>query len=467
MDQNPPRDVDVGELLENRRLGRFQVLTLILGAVTLFVDGLDFSAPNVAAQSIVSAFHAKASDMGLIFGWGYFGMFIGSVILGAVGDRYGRKAGVVFGVLAYSLPALITVFAGSVDEMALWRFLAGLGIGGVVPNAIALLTETAPKRFRVSFVMVAFVGYSTGNALSAQIAAWFIPVYGWAIVFLAAGFAGLALSVLLIVALPESIPFLAATRPGSPRLRPLLLRAAPELRLAPDTRIVLRRAANETKFSLKLLFTSYRRFATPLLWVAFFGESLTFMTLSSWLTTILEQAGLPQMQTRLVFSGGAVAAIVAIVVFGRLIDRFGPRAAVVSAVSAVGAIIFLGTPGLSPAIVIVAAIVAYPCAAATHQALNGIVGGFYPTIVRGNGVGYATGMGRIAAILGPVIVGYLMSAKVPLREVLLFIAAPDLMVAAACVGLDFLRRSPPAAADFAHAAPRPHANEPLAEELLA
>src|SRR5262249_23267791 len=108
---------------------------------------------------------------------------------------------------------------------------------------------------------------------------------------------------------------------------------------------------------------------------------------------------------------------------------------------AVSAIIYLGTPGLSPALITLLAIGGLACAAATHQSLNGIVGGFYPTIVRGNGVGYATGMGRVAAIVGPIIVGWLFAAKLPLNEIVVFIAAPDLVVAAACVALDRLRRS--------------------------
>jgi MFS family permease len=81
------------------------------------------------------------------------------------------------------------------------------------------------------------------------------------------------------------------------------------------------------------------------------------------------------------------------------------------------------------------AILAVACASATHQSLIGIVGGFYPTIIRGNGVGYATGMGRFGAMLGPVIAGYLL-AKFPLHYALFFIAAPDLVVAAACIALD-------------------------------
>jgi len=184
------------------------------------------------------------------------------------------------------------------------------------------------------------------------------------------------------------------------------------------------------------------------LWIAFFAESLTFMTFSAWLAVILESAGLAPQQAALTFSYGAVGAMIAILSVGRFIDKFGPRAGVVSALLAVSLIVYLGTAGLSPTVITIVAVCALASASATHQSLNGIVGGFYPTVIRGNGVGYATGTGRVAAILGPVIVGYLMAAHVPLRQVLFFIAAPDLIVAAACVGLDLLRRSPSARADF-------------------
>jgi len=434
-------EIDVGELLESRKLGRFHAVAFALCFLILFVDGLDYSAANVGAPAILRAFNAEREAMGTVFGWGYFGIFIGSVVFGIVGDRYGRKLGAVLGVLAYSLPALLTPLASSLDEVTLFRFLAGIGIGGVVPNTIALLTETAPKRFRVSAVMAGFVGYSLGNATIGQVAAWFIPTFGWSIVFLVAGTAGTILSVVLLLALPESIPFLAATKPDVPRLRALVARAAPELLLSSESRFVLRRPANEMKFSLDLLFSGYRRYATPLLWIAFFAESLTYMTLSAWFAVILEAAGLPPTQAALVFSYSAIGGIFAILILGRLIDQFGPKATVLTAVTAVSAIIYLGTPGLSPALITLLAIGGLACAAATHQSLNGIVGGFYPTIVRGNGVGYATGMGRIAAIVGPIIVGRLFAAKLPLNEIVVFIAAPDLVVAAACVALDRLRRS--------------------------
>jgi len=437
--------IDLGQILERRPIGRFQLVTLALGVLALFVNGLDYSAANVAAPAVLRAFHAAPGAMGAVFGWSFSGIFAGSILLGIVGDRYGRKTGLIIAVLAYSVPALLTGFAHSLGELSLYRFLAGLGIGGAVPNTIALLTETAPKRYRVTFVMAAFVGYSTGNASIAQVAAWLIPSFGWQVVFVVAGGMGLLLSLLLTLMLSESLLFLAATRPDSAALRQLATRAFAEI--PADARFVSREAKG-AGFSLKLLFGSYRRIATPLLWIAFFAESLTFMTYSAWLSVILEQAGLTPKVAALTFSYGAFAAMAAIIFFGRLIDRFGPRTTVVPALLTVASILALASGNLRPLPLAAMAVIAMGCAAATHQSLNGIVGGFYPTIIRGNGIGYATGMGRMSSVIGPIVVGWLMAANTPLQQTLWAIAAPELVVAAAAIGLDIVRRTPSAAADF-------------------
>lgn len=439
--------IDIAQVLERGKIGRFQLRVLALGILALFVNGLDYSAVNVAAPALLRAFHAGRSDIGPVFGWSFFGIFLGSVFFGVVGDRYGRKPGLILSVLAYSLPALLCASAQSLEQLSLYRFLAGLGIGGAVPNTIALLTEAAPRRYRVTFVMAAFVGYSTGNAGIAQVAAWLVPMQGWQIVFLVAGGSGLALAILLALVLPESLPYLAATRPDHPVLRRLAARAAPNLILAPGAHFISGETV-KAKFSLNLLFSSYRRIATPLLWIAFFAESLTFMTYSAWLAVILEQSGLAPRAAALTFSYGAFAAVIAILLFGRLIDRFGPRTTVVPAVLTASCVAALGAGHLSPLGLSLIAVLAMGCAAATHQSLNGIVGSFYPTIVRGNGIGYATGMGRISSIIGPVFVGWLMAANTPLQLTLAAIAAPELVVAAAAIGLDIVRRSPSAASDF-------------------
>jgi AAHS family 4-hydroxybenzoate transporter-like MFS transporter len=433
-------EIDVGEVLRDRPLGRFQIATFALCVLMLFVDGLDYSAANVAAPAILRAFKAEPGAMSWVFGWGYFGFFIGSLVFGYIGDKLGRKTGAIAAVLTYSVPSLLTVFATTFDQLAAFRCLAGLGIGGVIPNTVALLTEAAPKAVRVTFIMAAFVGYSAGNAAIAPVAALFIPKFGWPVVFIVAGTAGLALAVMLGLFLSESILFLAAVRPDSGRLRMLFARAAPEVSISKETRLLARRSAKETRFSLALLFEGDRRFITPLLWLAFFAEALTYITLSTWLTVILERAGLAPAEAAFTYSYASLGAAVAILIIARLLDRFGPLVGAGSALAAVAAIVALGSPGLPVPLLTAFAVAGIAFGSATHNSLLGIVGGYYPTIVRGNGVGSASGLGRISAIVGLVSAGYLLS-NFPLQVVLFSIAAPDLAVAAVCLALAYYGRA--------------------------
>ena len=226
------------------------------------------------------------------------------------------------------------------------RFLTGLGMGGVVPNVIALLTESAPKKYRVTFVMVGYIGYSLGNAIIAQVAAWLTPVYGWSVVFFVAGAVGLALCGVLILLLPESIAYLAVKKPDAPELARQVRFAAPEISIDQDTRFVLHRPADEQRFSLNLLFTGSRRIATPLLWIAYFcgiphlydarrlvlGHSRGHGTDAD--------AGVAHLLVCLSRSDGGDPHPRASV------DAFGPKAAVFSAAISFVCLIYLGTPRL-------------------------------------------------------------------------------------------------------------------------
>jgi AAHS family 4-hydroxybenzoate transporter-like MFS transporter len=430
------QNIDVAELVENRKLGRYQLGTLALCFLILLVDGLDYSAANVGAPSIIRAFNAEKSAMGLVFGWGNFGILCGSFLFGYIGDRYGRKFGAVAGVLTYALPAIAVAFAGTLEHLMVLRFLAGLGIGGVIPNTVALLTETAPKKYRASFVMLCFVGYSAGTAVIAQVAAWLIPIYGWSVVFITAGIVGTLLGLFLAFALPESLRYLALKHPTSPQLKRQVAKLAPDLQIDDTTRFYVTQRSE--KFRIAQLFEGDLKWVTPLLWLGYFAESLTFMTMNSWIAVILETAGLAPQQASLAVSYVAGGGVVALLLLSRFLDRYGPSVTVLTALAAIVLIVALGMSGISTGTVIILAVLGMACCFGTHNSFNGTVGSFYPTVIRAKGVGFASGMGRVALITGPVVAGFLLSAHLPLQKLLYVIAAPYLVVACVCVGLGWL-----------------------------
>ncbi|HWE71735.1 MAG TPA: MFS transporter [Stellaceae bacterium] len=420
--------VDIGELLDKQKLSLFHLGTFLLCALIIIVDAADTGSANVAAPAILRAFPAERSVMGWVFAWGAIGVFFGSLIFGYIGDRYGRRTGVILSVLFYSIPALGTAFAGSLEQLMIWRFVTGLGIGGAIPNTIALLNEAAPKRYRASFVVFAFLGYAIGTGSSGQVAGWFTPIYGWLSVFVAVGIVGLLLVVLLAFCLPESLRYLIVTDPNSPVLRRRAAKLFPDAGIGPDTRFVLVQEERETKVALRELFAGNLRVTTPLLWVSYFCESFTYLGFTAWLSTIMETAGLSHSQAAFAFSYAGFAGVLVLLSMSRLLDFFGPTASVVTAIIGIGAMMTIGVPGLSIGTYMLLAVITHSFCAGTHNSLNSTVGMFYPTRIRGNGVGWATAMGRIGGTTGPLAVGYVFSAKVPLDTVLYAVAGPYLVV---------------------------------------
>jgi len=428
--------VDIGELLAKQKFSRWHFAALTFCFVVLFIDGLDFNAINVGAPAILREWHIERSAMGLVFGAGNFGILVGTIIFGWIGDRYGRRPGLVLGVLAYSLPALATPLAASTTHLAALRFLAGCGIGGVIPNSIAMLTDIAPAALRASFVVIPLLGYGFGAGAIGGVAAAFVPTYGWQSVFLTAGLAGTVYAGILALWLPESIRFQTLADPGSPKLRERIARLMPAERIPPDARFVLARQASGP-FSLRMLFQGRLRLATTMLWVGFFAESLTFITFLGWQTVLYENAGLSPVQASLTFSYGAIGSTVAQFAMAFLLDRFSMRAAVAVGIITFAGFVLFGTPGLPTAAIMTVAIVTFSANAATHNSLNGLVGAYYPTNIRSNAIGFATGMGRVAGVIGPVIAGYLLSARLPLQELAIIIASPYVVVIVACIVLGY------------------------------
>jgi AAHS family 4-hydroxybenzoate transporter-like MFS transporter len=182
------------------------------------------------------------------------------------------------------------------------------------------------------------------------------------------------------------------------------------------------------------------RVATPLLWCAYFAEALTFFTILSWSVVLLQNAGVSPTMAALAFAYGGIGSILAHLILARLVDKFGATIIALAALFAIAALLCLGYLELSTTMMVAVMVLVIALAGGTHDSLNGIVGQFYPTAIRGNGVGYASGLGRLGAIPGPVIGGFLLSAALPFSTVMNIIAFPYVLLVIVCFMLS--RRRP-------------------------
>lgn len=432
--------IDVQAFIDERGLGRFQLRVVALCAVCMLLDGFDAQAIGYVAPSIVQAWHVSRASLTPVFAAGLVGLMLGALGFGPVADRVGRRPVLLACVLAFGLASLATATADSVRSLVAFRFLTGLGLGGAMPNAIALTTEYGPRRIRHTTVMLMFCGFSLGAALGGVAAAALIARFGWKAVFLVGGAVPCAALALLVPLLPESIRYLVVRGDRGARVAGILGRIDPGAPLDPGAAFTVEERASGGP-AVKGLFTEGRARFTLLVWVLFFMSLLDLYLLTSWLPTIIHGAGVTVRRAVLVTALFQVGGIAGAIVLGRLFDRYAPfRSLALTYLGAGAFVLLVGAVATSPALLAAAVFGAGFCVVGGQIGANALTADSYPTAIRSTGVGWALGIGRIGSIVGPIVGGALLSLEWPIREIFLVAAAPMAIAALAAFAIAALRR---------------------------
>jgi MFS transporter, AAHS family, 4-hydroxybenzoate transporter len=429
--------VDLVDFIDRQPIGGFQIRLLLTCAAVLFLDGFDTQAIGYVAPALVKEWSLTKAALGPVFSAGLFGLMIGALVFGPLADRVGRKKIIIFSTAAFGLGAFATAFAQDVNTLLAIRFLTGLGLGGAMPNAIALTSEYNPQRRRATMVMIMFCGFSIGAALGGLLAADLIPRLGWRSVFIVGGIAPLLLVPLLGWGLPESVRFLATAGHAQERVAQLLKRVSPNTVFAPDARFIVHEA-HLAGIPVVHLFREGRTAVTLLLWVVFFMSLLDIYFLANWLPTVLNDLGSSVSEAAVIGSLLQVGGVVGTFALGSVIDRFSFRALALVYFGAVFAVAAIGQLGHSAVAVSIAIFAAGFCVVGGQIAANALAAGFYPTSVRASGVGWALGIGRVGSIVGPLVGGMLLAAKWSTSAVFMAAAAAALCAALAAVLLSRL-----------------------------
>jgi MFS transporter, AAHS family, 4-hydroxybenzoate transporter len=401
--------IDVAEFIDRQPIGGFQVRLLLTCAAVLFLDGFDTQAIGYVAPALARDWGLGKGALGPVFSAGLFGLMIGALLFGPLADRVGRKMIIIFSTLAFGLGALATSFVQDVNTLLVIRFLTGLGLGGAMPNAVAMTSEFNPQRRRATMVMIMFCGFSVGAALGGLLAAGLIPKFGWRSVFTVGGVAPLIMVPILVVRLPESIRYLALSGCAPERVAELLRLTSPSTKFEAGTTFFVREPALPGIPVLHLF--GERTLATLLIWVVFFMSLLDLYFLSNWLPTVLNDLGASVSEAAIIGSMLQVGGVVGTMALGTIIDRFSFRALTLVYFAAVFAIGAIGQSGHSAILVTIAIFAAGFCIVGGQIAANALAASVYPTAVRATGVGWALGIGRIGSIIGPLIGGLLLAAQ--------------------------------------------------------
>ena len=406
--------LDMAAIIEENPLGGFQRLVMFFCALIIIFDGFDVLAIAFAAPNLSAALEIPKSELGYVFSAGLFGMMLGALILGPMGDKFGRRYAVIFSVFVFGLCTLLTGFIDNYDDLVLLRFLTGLGLGGAMPNAMALMTEYVSTRHRNIAIAVIFLGMPIGGITGGLVASEIIPAYGWASLFYVGGIMPLLLVPVLIFFLPESPRFLVEHENDNDKL---LCTIAQKIERRHDIKqdSVFHHHPVEKHFPVKALFMERRHIDTLLIWAVFFCNLMVAYFLYSWIPTLLVEAGYQLSEATktvvILNIGGALAPFV----LAKFIAYWGSKRVLTICFILAGiSMMAVGQFGSSLNMVMILSFFAGFFVVGGQVSLNALASYMYPTHVRSTGVGWALGIGRIGSIVGPLLAGALVAASLGL-----------------------------------------------------
>ncbi len=435
-----PGSIDVTRVIDEARFGRSQLSVAVLCTAVAMLDGFDTQSVSFVVPVIAGLWRVPMAAFGAVFAAGLLGLTIGAFLFGPLGDRFGRKVVLLACTSLFGVFTLATALAGSLGALLALRVLAGVGLGGAMPNIIAMTSEYAPRRIRATTVAVMFCGFPLGATLGGFLAAWMIPRLGWQSVFWVGGVLPALLVPVLALAMPESIRFLVARGHDPARVARILARVDPSRPWRPSEDRYHLPEVQVGGFSGRHLFTQGRARVTSMLWTAYFSNLLVMYFLVNWLPALFKRAGLTMSAAIITAAMLNLGGVFGGVVFGRMIDRMRPYAVLAAAYAfAALCIAAMALAGTDLYVLVPSVFCAGIGVVGAQIGMNAVSAGVYPTALRSTGVGWALGVGRVGSIIGPTVGAALLALGWQAREILLAAAGPAVIAAIAVFALGRLR----------------------------
>lgn len=399
--------VKVQDFLDQHPFSPYQWLIFGLCFLIVLLDGFDTAAIGFIAPSLVQDWGVTRPDLAPVLSAALFGLAAGAIAAGPLSDRIGRRLVLALSVLLFGAACAWSAFAGGVTELAILRFITGLGLGAAMPNAVTLMSEYCPSRKRAMLTNAMFCGFPLGAALGGFLAAWMIPLWGWRSVLLLGGLAPLLAGLLILLLLPESVRFLVARGASDERVRAILRRISASADAARSFVTDDAAPVHGHGGGVKLILSRAYLAGTIMLWLTYFMGLVIFYALVNWMPLLLRDAGLSAQDAPLVsalFPLGGVGAVLS----GYLMDRYNPNIVIASGFALTAASVFaIGHSAHALALLVTVVLVAGVVMNTAQSSLPALAAAYYPTQGRATGVAWMMGVGRLGGIAGSFLVAEL------------------------------------------------------------
>jgi benzoate transport len=425
---------DPREIIDLEVMTAAQIIVVIMTVLLNAMDGFDVLSIAFASPGIANEWHIQQGALGIVLSMELIGMALGSVFLGGVADKVGRRPTLLGCLVVMAVGMVGATTASSPVVLSAWRVFTGLGIGGMLSGTNAVVAEFSNKKWRSFCISMMVIGYPLGGTFGGMFASRLLVNHDWRSVFYFGASATGILLPLVFLFVPESIHWLTRKQPAGAlnkvnasleKLGHATVSAMPEIH------------TTEQKKSIGDIFSRGLIPITLILTVAYFFHMTTFYFILKWTPKIVTSMSFPPSAAGGILTWANLGGAIGGALFGVLTARFGLKglSIVIIGMNAVAVAIFGRTPADLSTMAWLAGIAGFFGNAGVSGLYSLIAYGF-PTHVRATGTGFAIGVGRGGAVLSPILAGYLLQSGATLPVVGMIMGAGS---AIAAVTLFFLK----------------------------
>jgi AAHS family 4-hydroxybenzoate transporter-like MFS transporter len=416
--------LDIRKFLNERKMSPY---LWILGILCFFIatlDGMDVAIMGFVAPDIIKEFDVSRPTFGVVMGAGPLGLLFGALLAGPLADYIGRRAVLLGAVFLTGVFCLWTGITTDIGSMSTLRIVTGFFLGAAMPNTITLMSEYVPDRIRSILIATMFTGFNFGSGVIGFIAAGLIPKFGWRSVLYFGGIVPLVITVFLVFLLPESARYMVARKHAVGRIRAVMQRVTGADLSMYDTFVSVEEKASG-KVPMQVILSGPYIVRTLTLWVTYFGGLVCIYLTTSWLPTMMKDAGMSIERAASITAMFQIAGTFSAILVGWAMDRWHPNRIIGATYFLAGfCLVSLGLGGLlSPWVVFLVAAVGFALSGA-QTGLNAFAPRCYPTIARSTGVGWMMGVGRLGSIFGSSIGGVLITQGWGSQGIFVALAVP-------------------------------------------
>ncbi|MFC2947597.1 MFS transporter [Virgibacillus sediminis] len=421
--------IHVNQVISESKFNRFHFWLLFWCCVIIMFDSYDLVIYGSVLPVLMEEWALSPVEGGAIGSYGFFGMMIGAILFGILADKFGRKNVLIASTILYSITTALCGFAPGPITFSIFRFLGGLGIGGVMPNAIALLTDYAPKNKRNMMIAIAMCCFPIGGILASLLSIVLIPSVGWEVVYYIA-----ALPLLLLPFMIKHIhdsPAILLAKGRMNDLRLALSKINNQLVLTNKTEFEMNKEEKNSNSPVVSLFKDNRALGTFMIWIAFFMCLLMINGLTTWLPNFMVEAGYALGSSLTFMIVLNVGSIIGTLFLGGLADKWGTKRVLIPMfIVAAISLSFLGFGKNMLALYVLVGITG-ACTIGAQSISYAFASQYYPSFMRATAVGLASGIGRVGAVVGPTFGGFLLMLGLPVHMNFIAFAIPGIIAAIA------------------------------------